>query len=203
MTTDGSHLSIGMTVEVRGRDVPTRGIVRFIGRTLFNADGYWVGIHLTEPTGKNDGSVQGVKYFLCEENHGLFVRPQTVYPLNFAEFSGSTASPSRKPSLSIKTSVDSHGNGSIGNGTVSTGTTTSTTGTKSSTSSPRSALSNLTKLKISLTMDLLQQQLECIERIERSSLSSHQSDDEKLLKSLVQQEKELWEKYSEKLSKLK
>ncbi len=40
------------------------GIVR--GRPNF------VGIILDEPTGKNNGTLDGTKYFTCSENHGIF-----------------------------------------------------------------------------------------------------------------------------------
>ncbi|KAI0658356.1 dynactin [Cubamyces menziesii] len=59
-------------------EVPAgRGIVRFAGATSFSA-GKWIGIELYEPNGKNDGSVQGVKYFNCRPNYGVFVRPSQV-----------------------------------------------------------------------------------------------------------------------------
>lgn len=51
--------------------------VQFIGQTSF-AEGDWVGVLLGEPTGKNDGSVKGVRYFDCEPNHGMFLRPTAI-----------------------------------------------------------------------------------------------------------------------------
>lgn len=54
-----------------------RGLVRFYGATSFSA-GKWVGVELSEPVGKNDGTVQGVKYFTCKPNHGMFLRPSQV-----------------------------------------------------------------------------------------------------------------------------
>lgn len=54
-----------------------RGVVRFNGQTSF-APGKWIGIELDEPLGKNDGTVQGVKYFTCKLPHGMFVRPSLV-----------------------------------------------------------------------------------------------------------------------------
>ncbi|XP_069374721.1 dynactin subunit 1 isoform X25 [Paralichthys olivaceus] len=67
----GKPPKIGSTVEVTGKG--QRGTVAYIGATLF-ASGKWVGVILDEPKGKNDGTVQGKRYFTCEENHGIFVR---------------------------------------------------------------------------------------------------------------------------------
>lgn len=53
------------------------GTVRFIGETEF-AEGLWIGLELGEPMGKNNGSVQGVQYFRCHHNCGIFVRPNRV-----------------------------------------------------------------------------------------------------------------------------
>jgi dynactin complex subunit len=36
------------------------------------------GIELTTPDGKNDGSVNGVKYFECPQKYGVLVRPEAV-----------------------------------------------------------------------------------------------------------------------------
>ncbi|GLB06635.1 hypothetical protein AtubIFM57258_001946 [Aspergillus tubingensis] len=51
--------------------------VRFVGSTQFAA-GDWIGVELDEPTGKNDGSVQGERYFDCEPGFGMFVRPTAI-----------------------------------------------------------------------------------------------------------------------------
>ncbi|KZS16304.1 Kinesin-like protein [Daphnia magna] len=47
------------------------GIISFIGATQF-ASGTWIGVTLDAPTGKHDGSVQGVCYFNCKPKHGIF-----------------------------------------------------------------------------------------------------------------------------------
>ena len=61
-----------------------RGKIVFIGETKF-ADGYWIGIHLDEPTGKNNGTVKGVKYFECPPLFGKFCKPCNVEQGDFPE----------------------------------------------------------------------------------------------------------------------
>ena len=53
------------------------GSVRYLGAAQFQG-GWWVGVRLDAPLGRNNGSVNGVRYFVCEEGHGLFVRPSSV-----------------------------------------------------------------------------------------------------------------------------
>ncbi|RKP21953.1 hypothetical protein ROZALSC1DRAFT_26666, partial [Rozella allomycis CSF55] len=53
------------------------GVIRYVGNADF-ATGIWVGIELDEPKGKNNGTVQGTQYFVCEEKHGIFVRPAMI-----------------------------------------------------------------------------------------------------------------------------
>uniref|UniRef100_A0A8D0G1V0 Dynactin subunit 1 n=1 Tax=Sphenodon punctatus TaxID=8508 RepID=A0A8D0G1V0_SPHPU len=71
----GKPLKVGSRVEVIGKG--HRGTVAYVGATLF-ATGKWVGVILDEAKGKNDGAVQGRKYFTCEENHGIFVRQSQI-----------------------------------------------------------------------------------------------------------------------------
>uniref|UniRef100_A0A8B9M3M4 Dynactin subunit 1 n=1 Tax=Accipiter nisus TaxID=211598 RepID=A0A8B9M3M4_9AVES len=81
MSVEGSSkpLKVGSRVEVIGKG--HRGTVAYVGATLF-ATGKWVGVILDEAKGKNDGTVQGRRYFTCEENHGIFVRQsQVCFPL--------------------------------------------------------------------------------------------------------------------------
>ncbi|KAF1733001.1 Dynactin, isoform [Beauveria bassiana] len=51
-----------------------RATVRFAGQTSFQV-GEWIGVELEDKTGKNDGSVQGQRYFDCPMGYGMFVKP--------------------------------------------------------------------------------------------------------------------------------
>ncbi|TMW40766.1 hypothetical protein DOY81_014152 [Sarcophaga bullata] len=55
------------------RPYNTSGIISYVGTTHFQK-GTWIGVELDTPTGKNDGSVQGIQYFQCKPKHGMFVR---------------------------------------------------------------------------------------------------------------------------------
>ncbi|PBC26092.1 Kinesin protein KIF13A [Apis cerana cerana] len=49
------------------------GVIAYVGPTEF-ASGTWIGIELDAPTGKNDGAVNGHRYFTCRPKCGIFVK---------------------------------------------------------------------------------------------------------------------------------
>jgi len=67
------NLKVGCRVQIKN----LKGTVSFVGATQF-ATGKWVGVTLDEELGKNDGEVQGKRYFQCAAKHGVFVRPPQV-----------------------------------------------------------------------------------------------------------------------------
>ncbi|KAF2789586.1 hypothetical protein K505DRAFT_312868 [Melanomma pulvis-pyrius CBS 109.77] len=71
----------GLTLSSRVRLLPAtdarRGTISYVGLVPeIPGLGSWIGITLDEPTGKNDGSVKGKKYFECGKNYGVFVKPE-------------------------------------------------------------------------------------------------------------------------------
>nr|XP_055027315.1 CAP-Gly domain-containing linker protein 4 [Misgurnus anguillicaudatus] len=73
-THENPEVHLGERVLVVGQRT---GIVRFYGKTSF-APGFWLGIELDKPSGKNDGLVGGVRYFSCPPKHGVFAPPSRV-----------------------------------------------------------------------------------------------------------------------------
>ncbi|OLY78131.1 Dynactin subunit 1 [Smittium mucronatum] len=68
-----SRIKVGVPVIVQEK----RGVVKFVGTTHFSP-ATWVGVELKDPLGKNDGSVEGKRYFEAKPNHGLFIRPSQL-----------------------------------------------------------------------------------------------------------------------------
>ncbi|KAL1836970.1 hypothetical protein VTJ49DRAFT_4434 [Mycothermus thermophilus] len=73
-------IAVGKRCRVGGEDA-RRGQVMYVGEVKeIPGVGAWVGIQLDEPVGKNDGSINGTRYW-GEESElkcGLFVRPDRV-----------------------------------------------------------------------------------------------------------------------------
>ena len=82
----------GIKQGLRCRILPSndhrRGTISFVGEVPdIPSVGAWVGVTLDEPTGKNDGSVNGTKYFSCAPKSGVFLRAERVEVGDFPELS--------------------------------------------------------------------------------------------------------------------
>lgn len=60
-------IKVGVRVQIKDKDLC--GVVAYVGMTEF-ATGKWIGVILDDPSGKNNGTVQGKQYFQCKEKHG-------------------------------------------------------------------------------------------------------------------------------------
>ncbi|KAI9265162.1 hypothetical protein BDA99DRAFT_536649 [Phascolomyces articulosus] len=64
---------IGAKVELLRRPLPTLGTIKYVGPVNF-ARGTWVGVELESRLGKNDGQIDGVRYFRTDPQRGVFVK---------------------------------------------------------------------------------------------------------------------------------
>jgi tubulin-folding cofactor B len=74
-------IAVGKRCRV-GNDDSRRGVVQYVGdvKEIPGALGPWIGVQLDEPVGKNDGSINGTRYWgePGGPKHGVFVRPERV-----------------------------------------------------------------------------------------------------------------------------
>uniref|UniRef100_A0A915CPI7 CAP-Gly domain-containing protein n=1 Tax=Ditylenchus dipsaci TaxID=166011 RepID=A0A915CPI7_9BILA len=77
-----NFIKIGVRCKIQSSasQAPKIGQIAFIGNTHFKP-GMWIGVIYDQAVGKNDGSIDGHRYFTCEPNHGGFVVPKAVKPL--------------------------------------------------------------------------------------------------------------------------
>ncbi|CAN8103800.1 unnamed protein product [Discula destructiva] len=74
-------IEVGKRCRIGGQD-NRRGVVMYVGdvKDIPNGSGAWVGVHLDEPVGKNDGSINSTRYWgePSDMKHGVLVRPERV-----------------------------------------------------------------------------------------------------------------------------
>ncbi|XP_025425205.1 CAP-Gly domain-containing linker protein 1 isoform X2 [Sipha flava] len=132
-----SDLKIGDRVIISSGQGSKLGILKYRGATQF-APGEWCGIELDDPLGKNNGTVEGIKYFECEDKFGLFTPIAKVSKSPMSSSRMSTNCAIHK----AKRSPDSL-NGSM--------ISTITSNTMSSIPSRQVKISDLDRLKLQLT----------------------------------------------------
>ncbi|XP_045785814.1 restin homolog isoform X4 [Maniola jurtina] len=123
-TTTNADLRLGDRVIVSSSRGSKAGTLRYVGVTEF-APGVWGGVELDDPLGKNDGSVDGKRYFECAPRFGLFApitkvsrSPSNRKPGACAIHSNGRATPlrrsnSRESLTSLGTSIASSRAGEI------------------------------------------------------------------------------------------
>ncbi|KAF2236577.1 hypothetical protein EV356DRAFT_463346 [Viridothelium virens] len=108
--TDSLH--VGQTIELKdGR----QAIIRFLGTTHFAA-GDWVGVELDDASGKNDGSVQGERYFDCDTAHGMFLREAGIARIVEQQQSKAPAKPNARANGQVGHSAQGRPSSGVVNG---------------------------------------------------------------------------------------
>lgn len=197
-TSSAASIPEGKALTLHGRvyaqiakDNRVAATVRFIGPTQF-APGTWVGVELDTPMGKNNGSVQGIAYFNCRLNFGLFLREENVSPIPsvsdgekriLALTKSASASEASFPTPSIDNpSPSSIAMSSSGLLLEKTAVTKSAS---SDVSERRSKSAGMLKLKLSTMMNFLNAQLELVDDLEREEKVNAESSKANELRNQV------------------
>lgn len=130
-------LRLGQLVETsEGR----QGVIRYIG-SIHVARGEWCGLELADDAGKNDGSIQNQVYFVCNPDHGIFVKKESI--IRVLEESRAVTGPDSTQSAvgpssmaAVKTRPSSGMSSQKRQSVVSGSNSTRPTGSRASTASP-------------------------------------------------------------------
>ncbi|KAI8997607.1 hypothetical protein BDB01DRAFT_46309 [Pilobolus umbonatus] len=98
------NLTIGQRVIIPSLVIT--GTIRYQGEIKFKKEGVWVGIELDDTgQGKNDGCIQGIRYFSCPPQTGLFVLASKVVALDEGKPSKTVSPVGSK--MGVKSELDS------------------------------------------------------------------------------------------------
>lgn len=73
----GSEYKIGARVRISNAqsDYKRLATIKYIGALQDTTQTTWIGVEYDEPVGKNDGSLEGKRYFESKMKYGGFVKP--------------------------------------------------------------------------------------------------------------------------------
>lgn len=74
------------------RVVEKEGVLRYVGNVHFSS-GVWCGIELSSSPGKNDGVVNGVRYFACPQSSGLMAPLAKVSLIEYESYEDGASGP--------------------------------------------------------------------------------------------------------------
>ena len=78
-----TSITSGVRCEIS--EMEQRGQVMYVGKVPDMGLGYFIGVRLDEPHGKNNGSFNGVQYFQCPNKYGMFIRASDISVGDFPE----------------------------------------------------------------------------------------------------------------------
>lgn len=75
-----NNLSVGKRCLVLSKKIKRPGVIKFIGEIDFleKPNVIWVGVEFDEKLGQNDGSLNGKRFFHCEQGYGSIVKAENV-----------------------------------------------------------------------------------------------------------------------------
>jgi len=97
------RITAGTRVNVLNK---SQGVVRYIG-CVNSQESTWIGVELDETKGENDGTVDKRWYFKCNEQRGIFVRPDSIQIIEEKKKPGVTSINTNKQSTGANTSATS------------------------------------------------------------------------------------------------
>lgn len=73
-------MQVGNRCRVINIEGERRGVIKHVGKIemLDNGETVWIGIEFDEPVGKNDGSINGTRFFQGRNKHCSFMKPKQV-----------------------------------------------------------------------------------------------------------------------------